>query len=294
MPCPQNSLCCRPSPSSSSNPSTSSHHHRNLLHYSHHHPEMPPPRHLYLFYRADGKCILHKPYLEDPTPPQSPPPSPPLLSPSSLWPLLQVFIQFARELQRGNVKRLVFRHPHLYTPPLHRFQPMPHSAHKPHSDLPIVVHIAHDDLFVIAVIEQVPASQSLDLLTMAPADLDQSPVFTIGDFCGSLLDFLNKEQTSFLATLTNDDFNAPTQTQLQPREQDNENYDTSQSTLLSSSRLTRTTCSSDSQTTVSDRDLFQSPHEENPSTAISAQPMVDINESRISEFISKTQSLMRM
>lgn len=294
MPCPQNSLCCRPSHSSSSTPSTSSPHALSPLHYSHHHYQMPNSRHLYLFYRSNGKCILHKPYLEDPPSPHSSTPPSPLLTPSSLWPLLQVFMQFARELQRGNVKRLVFRHPELYTPPLHRFQPMPHPTHKPHPNLPVVVYVAHDNLFVVAITEQLSASQSLDLLTMAPDDPDQSPVFNIADFCGSLLDFLNQEQTSFLATLTNNDLKATPRSQFQSRQLSNENHDISQSASLSSSRLTRTSCSSESQTTSSDLDLFQSPHEENPPTPVNVQPVVDINESRVSEFISKTQNLMRM
>lgn len=74
---------------------------------------------------------------------------------AAVWSLVQVFIQFAREVEGGNVQRLVFREPLQPGGKQRGFGATP--AGRASTQLrPIVIHLAHDALFVVTVAELLP------------------------------------------------------------------------------------------------------------------------------------------
>lgn len=249
---------------------------------------MTQSRRVYVFHRSDGKCI-HENNWDDRSPSAASGPLEPIPA-STLWPLIQVFVQFAREVQGGSVKRLVFKTPADYAPTVTRFQPMPQSP-KSSATPSTVIHVAHNDLFAVAVTEHVPLTHQASALTAEESD--QAPVFTISDFCESLLDFLNHEQAAYLATLTSEDKKSPAQDPGTSNRVSEELDASSQNTLPSSSRQPSIGSSSESLRTASHSDLSQYADEEAVPNSTSARPVVEINESRLSEFVSKTQNLLR-
>lgn len=76
-------------------------------------------------------------------------------SASAVWSLVQVFIQFSREVDGGNVQRLVFREPLQPVGKRRVFGAAPH-GHATTQQRPVVIHIAHDALFVVTVVELLP------------------------------------------------------------------------------------------------------------------------------------------
>lgn len=95
------------------------------------------------------------------------------ISASALWPLIQVFIKFSRDVQGGHIRRLVFRSPASYAPSTHRFQPSAHAA----TPRCAIVYVGQSDRYVVTV-------------TGAAAPQQQ--------FVAALLDFLHKEHGAFL------------------------------------------------------------------------------------------------
>lgn len=144
----------------------------------------------------DGTSLFDQPVEAKTTTPQS-------LKPHSiladrLWPLIQVFVQFSREVHGGEVKRLVFRSPESYAPTHNQFEPASHPGRPPPV---IVVYIARGDRFVVAVTERLVADSVSDP-TLAVADDTRIPVDTVPEFCAGVLAFLQREQETFLATLS--------------------------------------------------------------------------------------------
>lgn len=249
-------------------------------------------RHVNVFYRSDGRCVHEKPWDDEHATHSSDPVDSPSIPSSTLWPLIQVFIQFAREVQGGSVKRLVFRNPEEYAPSVQRFRSAPQQRNTEDKH-PVVVHVAHDDLFVVAVTEILPADpRNADFAAEGP---EGAPVLTIAEFCESCLDFLSQEQTAFLATLARDDFarGRPVATHISQRSGEEEALQRASASNfrigggMSSSSASRTS-SMQSDLTGSFDDLVQ------PAPAVTRDPIVSINESRLSEYISKTQTLLRM
>lgn len=95
----------------------------------------------------------------------------------ALWPLIQVFIKFSRDVQGGHIRRLVFRSPAAYAPSSHRFAASAH-ARTPGST---VVYVAQSDRYVVAVTHR-----------------DDADKQTAQRFVSDLLDFLHREHGTFL------------------------------------------------------------------------------------------------
>lgn len=250
-------------------------------------PGMTFPRGVYVFYRSDGKCIHHGPW-------DVPHSSQPLqniasVPPSTLFPLIQVFIQFSREVQGNSVKRLVFRTTSDLMPPPQRFHSRPQRSGS--SKQPFIIHVAHDDIFVVALTDSTVANSYATKISMNPSE--ELSEFTVNDFCESVLDFLNKEQSSFLASLAGTD-NSPAEPS-QPRhlrQRSDGDTLTSQGGLppalkFTNSQSTTTSNTLETQSDAPDRQMPQP-------TAAPAKPVVSIYESRLTEYIVKTQTLLRM
>lgn len=77
----------------------------------------------------------------------------------TVWSLVQVFIQFSREVDGGNVQRLVFREPVQPVGKRRGFGATP-ANRSAGGQRPILVHVAHDGLFVVTVTETLPPSAS--------------------------------------------------------------------------------------------------------------------------------------
>lgn len=74
---------------------------------------------------------------------------------ATVWSLVQVFIQFSREVDGGNVQRLVFREPLQPVGKRRVFGAAP-QGRATTQQRPVVIHIAHDALFVVTVAELLP------------------------------------------------------------------------------------------------------------------------------------------
>lgn len=257
---------------------------------------MKGSRHVHVFHRSDGKCIHDKNWDTD-TPTSTAQtidtPETTSIPQATLWPLIQVFIQFAREVQGGSVKRLVFRDPEEYAPNVRSFRSAPHLQHTDDKP-PIVIHVAHDDLFVVAVTERLTTtSRTVDF---ANEDEENAPVLTIAEFCESCLDFLKKEQTAFLATLGNGDFENGGAGPGAAQRQGSENLGSVHSSGLNSGVTGGSSTSSGSDHTESHSETTESSQEDRvePVPPNSAHdPVVSIDQSRLDEFISKTKTLLR-
>lgn len=104
-----------------------------------------------------------------------------------LWPLIQVFVQFSREVQGGDVKRLVFRGPKAYAQTHNQFEALP----LPARPTPVtIVYLVHSERFVVTVTEQLigDTTTAASLLASSASSTSSS----IPEFCNSLLSFLNK------------------------------------------------------------------------------------------------------
>lgn len=128
--------------------------------------------------------------------------TPATIDAENLWPLIRIFVQFSREVHGGSVKRLVFRSPQAYATQTHRFEP---SQHPPRAAPVIVVHVAHDPLFVVAVTERLSAEAATATALLSVPDDTQKRVMTISQFCTSILNFLKSqvENTSTSVTSPN-------------------------------------------------------------------------------------------
>lgn len=152
-----------------------------------------------VFYKSDGKCIhgenIDKYIKEEAENVQEIEGS---IGPDTLIRLVKVFVQFSREVQGGNVKRLLFRNPQDYAPKAYRFQPTPRSYNKPEKR-PIIVHVAHDDIFVVTVTEII--LEDLKSYQILMVNENQGSILSLCEFCESLLDWLRREQKFFLSNL---------------------------------------------------------------------------------------------
>lgn len=257
---------------------------------------MPSNRRINIFHRSDGKCIHDKGWDEDGVHP-SEDSDKEHISSETLWPLIQVFIQFAREVQGGSVKRLVFRNPAQYAPTVRRFQPAP----KPKEDKkPVVVHVAHDELFVVAIAELLSVESGK--LGLEGEKSEPGTSLTISEFCESVLEFLNKEQESFVATQSREDADPAVQpprglekttTEQQTTRGENvANFRGFAGIVLTSSSSNSTVASGSSGPQMVQS---QSLEEGELSQATSSgNEIVKVNEAKLSEFVSKTQNLLRM
>lgn len=119
--------------------------------------------------------------------------TPAIIDAEHLWPLIRIFVQFSREVHGGSVKRLVFRSPQAYAVQTYRFEP---SQHPPRAAPVIVVHVAHDPLFVVAVTERLSAEAASATALLTVPDDTQKRVLTISQFCTSILNFLKSQVES--------------------------------------------------------------------------------------------------
>lgn len=75
----------------------------------------------------------------------------------TIWSLVQVFIQFAREVDGGSVQRLIFRDP---VHPVGNRQAFGSSPSGVSLRQPVLIHVANDGLFVVTVTEALSAEVS--------------------------------------------------------------------------------------------------------------------------------------
>lgn len=113
-----------------------------------------------------------------------------------LWRLIQVFVQFSRDVQGGNVRRLVFRSPKVYAPSTHRFEPSPHPSNN-HNQAVTIVYIAQSDRYVVAVTERLVTSTTQNMLDT------HSPLIPVQKFCHSILESLHSQHDTFLVSSSN-------------------------------------------------------------------------------------------
>lgn len=137
-------------------------------------------------FRKDGSPLYDQDYKDQATGLST---SHQTLSADRLWPLIQVFVQFSREVQGGDVKRLVFRGPKAYAQTPNQFEALP----LPSRPTPVtIVYLAHSERFVVTVTEQLigDATTPASLLSRSEDSSNQVP-----DFCNSLLDYFNNLQS---------------------------------------------------------------------------------------------------
>lgn len=255
---------------------------------------MKGSRRINVFYRSDGKCVHDKTWDEDGVSHSGELAG--WISAAVLWSMIQVFIQFAREVQGGSVKRLVFRNPEAYAPAVKHFQPAPRQ--KRSSKNPVEVYIAHDELFAVTVTEIVRKEDST--LGLEAEESTQAPALTIAEFCEAVLDFLNKEHASFLSTLRREDSGVrPLRASINVRQrtverQHGEDVANFRPVLDTTSSGSSSGSSAGSSTAGSGSGQSRSLDESGTSPVNTLHPVVTLNESRLSEFMSKTLKLLRM
>lgn len=253
---------------------------------------MVSSRRINVFYRVDGQTILDRNWDEDGVHPTETSDTPHIPS-ETLWPLIQVFIQFAREVQGGSVKRLVFRNPQEYAPTVKRFQPAPKQKK---DNRPVVVYVAHDELFVVAVVEML--SEEHGKLGLENEKSEQSAPLTISEFCESVLEFLSKEQESFLGAQNRQDLG---ERLLQPSGRSRQA--TTEGQTLQSENVANfqgfagiMSSTSSSASGSSGLQTGHSQSSEGGDASLSTAPriVVKVNEAKLAEFVSRTQNLLRM
>lgn len=196
------------------------------------------------------------------------------LAADKLWPLIQVFVQFSREVHGGHVKRLVFRSPKAYAPAHKRFEPAPHPT-RPAAVT--IVYLAHSERFVVAVTERLigDATTAANLLAI-PNDA-RTPVFTVPELCQTIIDFLTREQAAVLAASA-----TPPESTAHSGDGDATRHD---SNTRSTSRRT-----SDS---TSSRILMATSRQSNHTTSsIQTPPLVSIDPTKLSDFIKNSRNLL--
>lgn len=234
-------------------------------------PKMQTNRRVNVFHK-DGTCIHDKPWhqqggshLVDNMESHN-------ISPAVLWPLIKVFVQFSREVQGGSVKRLVFKSPDDYAPAVKCFQSAPQQ--KPPSKHPIVVHVAHDELFVVSILE----IHDKHTATTFHNTEERTTPLTITEFCETVLEFLNRQQAEFLATLDDTETGAPA---------------THPDALEANLHTSSTSSSPLSEATRSNTSALHHA-DERPPTSSPKKPTVVIDQTKLTEFTSKTQDLLNM
>lgn len=111
------------------------------------------------------------------------------VSASTVWSLVQVFIQFAREVGGGNVQRLIFRDPVQPDGKPQAFGAAPTGVPTA-TRRPVLIHVANDELFAVTVTEALPAETS-QLHRLKDA-------FPAGIFVHEALLYVAMQQSSFL------------------------------------------------------------------------------------------------
>lgn len=108
-----------------------------------------------------------------------------------LWKLIKVFAQFSRDVQGGNVRRLIFRSPKSYAPPHNRFEPDP--ASQTNRSAPVtIIYLAFSERYAVAVTERLTGeAASTPTLLNSP-----TPVFTVPEFCNDILNFLHEQHNN--------------------------------------------------------------------------------------------------
>lgn len=254
---------------------------------------MTASRRINVFYRSDGTCIYDKNWDDEASNHSTNAKESVSISGSELWPLVQVFVQFAREVQGGPVRRLVFRNPHEYAPTVQRFEASPQYSDAT-GKRPFVVHVAHDELFAVTVCETLRNEPGLDGME----DEENAAGVPVAEFCELILDHLVKEQTAFLATISPKDV-SPRPDGLLPNSYRAENFQDSETdaatgttsvqeytTRASSSEWGESVMASGLDSSLMDMDQ--------PLTTADRNPIVKISEGKLSEFIDKTQHNMRI
>jgi hypothetical protein len=164
-----------------------------------------------VFWRGDGRVLVDETWGASPPSSARPRPADPALpagggraslssrpapggsfapvSAATVWSLVQVFIQFSREVDGGNVQRLVFRDPVQPVGKRRVFGAAP-AGPAAASPQPVLIHVAHDALFAVTVTEALPpdASQLRRLRHEFPA----------GQFAHDVLLYFSAEQAAFL------------------------------------------------------------------------------------------------
>lgn len=157
-----------------------------------------PTRRINVFARVDGTVlhdVLHN------TPSASTERSgakPRQVSAHTIWPIVHNFIALSRELDRtASLRRLVFRDPQQYAPPVSNFRPAvrPNRKHSP----PIVIHCLLRAPFVVTVTETLPNYTLFDQHDQHAASSSSSTEFTLSDFCDTIMHFVHKEYNAFSA-----------------------------------------------------------------------------------------------
>jgi hypothetical protein len=164
-----------------------------------------------VFWRADGQCLFDDAWGPGDLPsvapgsggPERPAEStstasrPPLrgrtsknlISASTVWSLVQVFVQFAREVDGGNIQRLVFRDAALPVGKRRAFGAV--SGGVTSGPRPAIVHVAHDPLFVVTVTESLRTGAS-DLYRSESQDA------AISAFAHAVLRYVALQEETFL------------------------------------------------------------------------------------------------
>lgn len=168
---------------------------------------MTAQRRLNVFWRQDGQCLFEE-GLGNRRSSQSHPPGGRSQDPSlptnrnirdnavdeqlpdsaTLWSLVQVFVQFAREVQGGRVRRLLFRNKMM---PVGRSHTFGATARKSRTNVhQTEVHVAHDDLFVATVTE---------IYREPPPGLRHcsTPDAATSNFLQAVLEYFAEEQAKF-------------------------------------------------------------------------------------------------
>lgn len=114
------------------------------------------------------------------------------VSSSTIWSLVQVFIQFSREVDGGNVQKLVFRDQARSTIGSHNFG-TPKAALETGKS-PVLIHVAHNQLFAVTLTERL----RMDTTDM-PLVADQS---SSSSLVQSVLRLFESKQAEYLRSST--------------------------------------------------------------------------------------------
>jgi hypothetical protein len=109
-----------------------------------------------VYWRGDGSILYSEVWGQGTLPVESKNGGSEPVSAGTVWSLVQVFIQFAREVDGGNVQRLIFRNPVQPVGKHHAFDVV-RTGLQTVSQRPVLIHVANDDLFVVTVTEALPA-----------------------------------------------------------------------------------------------------------------------------------------
>lgn len=161
---------------------------------------MAKRRRVNVFSRTSGDCIHDDVWVSSGAAGAAS--SKPALEPipaATVWSLVQVFVQFARELDGGNVQKLIFRTPQDVVGKSRRFGSG--QAHRAATQHPLLIHLAYDALFVVT-LSEVDAPRLALRLDGPRAGRRSDPEVPsssaeLSKFCNALLQFVAGEQAKY-------------------------------------------------------------------------------------------------